>query len=126
MLQKLSEQAADCHRRAQEARRKADLAADRTVRQDYLDLERRWLKLAESYQFTQRISDFEGEINKGVAVFRPPLPPDPALPRVRCPRCGKTMKLTQIEPAFGSDVADKSTFSCVCGGTLEQTANRGD
>jgi hypothetical protein len=122
MLQKLAEQVADCYRRAREARHKAERAAEGAVRQDYLDLERRWLKLAESYQFTQRVATFQGEMSRRIAVFRPPIPPDPALPRVRCPRCGKAMKLAQIEPALAPGGVDSATFTCVCGNSLEQAA----
>jgi len=124
MLQKLAEKVADCHRRARDARERADGATDAVVRQDYLDLEHRWMKLAESYQFTQRVADFQGEVLKRIAVFTPPTPPDPALPRVTCPRCGKRMKLIQIEPDLEPSCADRNTFACVCGETFQLTINR--
>lgn len=126
MLLKLAEKVADCHRRARDARQRADAATDPVLKQDYLNLERRWMMLAESYQFTERVSDFQHEVRKRIAVFRPPTPPDPALPRVMCPGCGKRMKLTQIEPAMEPNRADTNTFRCSCGETLQLTLKRHD
>jgi hypothetical protein len=126
MLEKLSEKVAQCHRRAREAREKAERATDLGAKRDYFNLERRWLLLADSYQLASRISDFQGEVKKRIAVLRPPDPPDPALPRVMCPRCGKRMRLTQVEPAFGRHRAERSTFECGCGYALAQTIDRAD
>ena len=59
MLFKLSEDIAECYRHAEEARRKAGEAADPSIKSDFYDLERRWLFLAHSYQFTERLSEFQ-------------------------------------------------------------------
>ena len=58
MLFKLSEDIAECYRRAEEARQKAEETADPSIKSDFYDLERRWLFLAHSYQFTERLSRF--------------------------------------------------------------------
>jgi hypothetical protein len=44
-----------------ECREKAELAKDPLEKEDFLDLERRWLFLARSYEFTQRLQDFGNE-----------------------------------------------------------------
>jgi hypothetical protein len=126
MLQKLAEKIAQCHRRAREAKEKAERATDFAAKRDYLNLERRWLLLAESYELTQRVSDFNAEVKKRIAVLRPPDPPDPALPRVLCPSCGKRMRLISIEPVFGARRAERNVFECVCGFVLAQTQDRQD
>jgi hypothetical protein len=59
MLFKLSEDIAECYRRAEEARQKAEETADPSIKSDFYDLERRWLFLAHSYQFTERLSEFQ-------------------------------------------------------------------
>jgi len=35
-----------------------------TLKADFLDMERRWLFLARSYQSTERVSDFSAETNR--------------------------------------------------------------
>ena len=47
--------------RAAECRRKADAARFADVRDHYLDMEQRWLRLAESYAFAARIQAFVDE-----------------------------------------------------------------
>jgi hypothetical protein len=34
------------------------------LKKDFLDMERRWLFLARSYEFTERVTDFSAEINR--------------------------------------------------------------
>ena len=58
MLLKLSEQIAECYRRAEEARRRAQETTDPSIKEDYLGLERRWIFLAHSYEFTERLQRF--------------------------------------------------------------------
>ena len=123
MLQKLSEEVSECQRRAREAKERANAATDPTVTSNYLDLERRWLLLAKSYEFTQRIADYNAEARRHLAAFRPRTPPHPALPIVSCPRCGKKMRLTQIETGAEPQHRDRTTFVCDCGEALTLTAN---
>src|SRR5262249_21764280 len=120
MLQKLAEKAAECHRRAREAREAAERSCDSISRTDYENLERRWLLLAESYQLSERVSHFQDEVRKRIAVLRPPDPPNPALPSVKCPNCGKRMRLVQIEPGSPPQGRETATFECTCGEKLAQ------
>jgi hypothetical protein len=50
MLRNLSEQVRECLRHAEECAQQANLQLDPKLAGDYLDLERRWLRLARSYQ----------------------------------------------------------------------------
>jgi hypothetical protein len=58
MLDKSHKEAAYCYQRAEECRRMAE--RDCTVEQKatYLDLEARWMKLAASYEFSDRFNRF--------------------------------------------------------------------
>jgi len=58
MLQKLSDNIADCVSHAVEAQRRADAAADLESRREYADMAGKWRRLAESYQFVERIERF--------------------------------------------------------------------
>jgi len=58
MLQKHGEQIRACHERAAEARDRAEAIADPALRADFLEMEKRWLFLARSYEFTDRLTDF--------------------------------------------------------------------
>jgi hypothetical protein len=50
VLRKAHAEAAFCHQRAEENRRMAEHAADPARKEIYLDLERRWARLALSYE----------------------------------------------------------------------------
>jgi len=58
MLQNLSKEIRECYRHAEDARRKAEAATDSFTKNDFLDLERRWLFMARSYEFAERLSNF--------------------------------------------------------------------
>ena len=58
MLQNLSEQIRECLRRAEECKRLSKTALSTSAIKDYLDMEQRWLNLARSYEFAERLSDF--------------------------------------------------------------------
>jgi len=58
MLQNLSPEIRDCYNRAEHCKRLAETALTETVKADYLDMERRWLSLARSYEFAERLSRF--------------------------------------------------------------------
>jgi hypothetical protein len=62
MLLKLSAEIAECHRHASDARDRAKIAGDEATIQDFLDVERRWLSLAHSYEFAERLSNFTAEV----------------------------------------------------------------
>jgi hypothetical protein len=58
MLEKLSDQIRECYERATEARAKADETGHPAMKAEYLDAERRWLALARSFGFGERLDDF--------------------------------------------------------------------
>jgi hypothetical protein len=58
MLENLSDQVRECLRRAENCARQAALQSDSRLRHDYLEMEARWLKLARSYELTERLADF--------------------------------------------------------------------
>ena len=58
MLQNLSEEIRECLSRAEECRRVSKTALSASVIEDNLDMEQRWLALARSYDFTERLSTF--------------------------------------------------------------------
>jgi hypothetical protein len=64
MLQNLSEEIRECLRRAEECRRLSKTALSTSAIQDYLDMEQRWLALAHSYGFAERLSSFTEAFRK--------------------------------------------------------------
>jgi hypothetical protein len=58
MLLKPSDDIRECDGHAMEARQKADSAPTAETRESFLEMERRWLFLAHSYEFSERISRF--------------------------------------------------------------------
>lgn len=59
MLNKLSEQIRECLERAEDCARKAAAQPDGSAMQaDFLSLEKHWLNLAQSYQASERVTDF--------------------------------------------------------------------
>jgi hypothetical protein len=58
MLESLSEQIRECYEHAEECARKAAAQTDPGLKQDFLDMERRWLALARSFELSQRLGDF--------------------------------------------------------------------
>jgi hypothetical protein len=64
MLNNLSEQIRDCLQHAEACARQAEAQTDPNLKQNFLDTERRWLLLARSYEFTDRLSDFSDETKR--------------------------------------------------------------
>jgi hypothetical protein len=58
MLQNLSQDVRECYRRAEDCAEKARGAPTEELREDFLRLEKSWLTLAHSYEFTDRLSAF--------------------------------------------------------------------
>lgn len=52
MLNNLNEKMRECYRKAEDCARKAAAETDPQLKRDFLDNERRWLLLAQSYDFT--------------------------------------------------------------------------
>ncbi len=58
MLQNLSEQVRSCLQHAEDCAHRAKLEPDPNLQRDYLMMERRWLSLARSYQFSEQLDTF--------------------------------------------------------------------
>jgi PAS domain S-box-containing protein len=70
LLKTLSEQIRLCHERALEARERADETADPEMKADFLNIEKRWLILARSYEFGERLDDFTRENTRNLERAR--------------------------------------------------------
>ena len=66
MLQKTQEDVAYCYQRAEEARRMGARETDLARRQEYADMETRWIKLAISYQFAEQLNTYQEEVHRHV------------------------------------------------------------
>jgi hypothetical protein len=64
MLNKLSEQVRNCYQHAEDCARHAAEETDPQLKHDFLDLEKRWLLLARSFEFNERLSDFSDETKR--------------------------------------------------------------
>lgn len=58
MLDNLSEKIRECYRHAEDCERRAQLQTDPGLRQDFLNTAAHWLKLAQSYEFAERLQRF--------------------------------------------------------------------
>jgi hypothetical protein len=58
MLENLSDQVRECLRHAEACARQAASQSDPRLRQDFLDMEASWLRLARSYELTERLTDY--------------------------------------------------------------------
>jgi len=65
MLQKLSKEIRECHLRAEQCKRLADAALTPAAKTDFLAMECRWLSLAHSYEFAERLSNFTEPFRRG-------------------------------------------------------------
>lgn len=64
MLQSLSQEIRHCLQHAEDCAHRAKIEPDPSVARDFLDMERRWLKLARSYAFSESLEAFSKH-NKG-------------------------------------------------------------
>jgi hypothetical protein len=62
MLQGPDKHVAECYRHASRCREFAEQALDPADKQDFLEMEHRWMRLAKRYQITERMSDFNEEV----------------------------------------------------------------
>jgi hypothetical protein len=68
MLQNFSKDIRECYLQAEQCRRWAEVAPTQAQKADFLDMERRWLSLAHSYEFAERLSDFSRSMRKAESV----------------------------------------------------------
>ena len=66
MLNSLSEQIRVCHMHAEHCARQARVQTDPKLKDANLEMERRWLMLARSYEFAQQLTDFSNETKRQV------------------------------------------------------------
>ena len=64
VLQNLSEEIRECLQRAEECRLLSKTAPSPAAIKGYLDMEQRWLTLARSYEFAERLSRFIAPFRK--------------------------------------------------------------
>jgi hypothetical protein len=62
--EQFSEQVRECLRRAEESAQRAKVEPDPALARDFLDMERRWLSLARSYQFAEQVETFTNHNKK--------------------------------------------------------------
>jgi len=65
MLQNLSKEIRECYLRAEECKQQASTAMTPAAKTDFLDMECRWLSLAHSYEFAERLSNFTEPFRRG-------------------------------------------------------------
>ena len=58
---------------ASECRERAKQALDPATKQDFLEMQRRWIMLARSYEVSERISNFQGVVRRLAASGRHPI-----------------------------------------------------
>jgi hypothetical protein len=64
MLRNLSEEIRECYRHAEDCARQAAAQTCPNLKQNFLDMERRWMSLARSYEFTEQLTDFSSEAKR--------------------------------------------------------------
>jgi hypothetical protein len=105
MLQSTHPKARECYERAARARDRAAHARDELERQDCLNDEARWLKLAQSYEYTARLTDF---LNKQRRSSHP-----------KCATCAVPMWHIGTQHLSGDPPKDRWHYECkVCGEKL--------
>ena len=108
MLKNLSKQIRDCYQQAEDCARKATAQTDPRLRQDYLNLEQRWLLLARSCDFTQRLTDFSNEVKRWKADELP-------IPYT-CPGCGAKYQVVTVDAP--ADTQDDRVACRWCGSRI--------
>lgn len=58
MLNSLSDKIRECHKHAEDCQRRASEQTDPALRQDFLNTAGHWLKLAASYELSERLQRF--------------------------------------------------------------------
>jgi hypothetical protein len=64
MLNNLNEERREWYQQAAHCARQADTQTDAKVKQQFLELQRLWLLLAHSYEFTESHADFSNETKR--------------------------------------------------------------
>jgi hypothetical protein len=64
VLNNLSKEIRECYRHAEDCALKAIAHTDAQLKQSFLDLEQRWLFLARSYEFSERLTTLSNETKR--------------------------------------------------------------
>jgi hypothetical protein len=64
MWENLAEEVRECLRHAEECAARAKIEPHQAIQRDFIDMELRWLQLARSYQFLDRLRAFSAEHDK--------------------------------------------------------------
>lgn len=72
MLQRLTGHIAECLVHADDCERRAQTMTDVQIKADLLDLARKWRRLAESYQFVERVDGYLQETARIGSVLKRP------------------------------------------------------
>jgi hypothetical protein len=105
VLQSANPKVQECYDRAARARQRALDERDVERRQEHLDDEQRWLRLAQSYEFAERLDRF-------LNVFREPKHP-------RCAACAVPMWLVDVHHIPGDPPRERRFYECkVCDAKL--------
>jgi hypothetical protein len=70
MLKVLTSDVRECYRHAEECARQAHAISNPELRRDFLDLELRWLKLARSYEVSERFKTLSESRVDGTEAVR--------------------------------------------------------
>ena len=89
MLLKLSDRISECLARAEDARERANDAADPIIKAHLLDLESHWLRVVESYRFVEQASRFLEDSHHLVQTQSPQRLPQTGVLVITCPNTGK-------------------------------------
>jgi hypothetical protein len=98
MLLDLSEQVAHCYKRAAECKERVDGSADATYKEFYAEREQAWLKLARSFELSERIGLVLNERQRQRLRQWPAAQAISSVPK--CPACYVEMGLNAVDPVF--------------------------
>src|SRR5262245_3876829 len=86
MLKIISSKTRECYEHAAQASSRAKRTEHTAGRKAYFELERQWLRLARSYEVSEQVTDFNGELTRRLHALRQ-IPA--GIPRLVCPTYGK-------------------------------------
>src|SRR5262245_9851179 len=129
MLLKISEHIRDCLEHAAEANSCAQAQTDPNIKATFLDIERRWMLLVESYQFVEQADRFLDDARRhNVQIGPPPRPnsDNSHLTLIFCEKCGGKAHLMDCAPCTRSQgLREIWTFRCeLCGGELKRVVDK--
>jgi predicted RNA-binding Zn-ribbon protein involved in translation (DUF1610 family) len=119
VLNNVTEQIRECYRRAGDCAQKAAAQTDPKLKADFSALERRWLVLARSYDFTERLTNFPGKTKRRADSLRKREMPDTQR-SILCPRCQVPMLWFKSDRSDDPRVLEHS-YQCEKCGLVSQS-----